>query len=255
MTIARSAQPTDAAQRPARRRCVLMLAALLFAGALATVPAFAAPAGAITPAEQDYVNQVNALRTGLGLRPLIVDANLTVLAQQHTQEMAASQDLHHTADLVAGVSSTWEKLGENVGFGSNTPLVWNAFLNSPHHYENLVDPAFTHIGVGVVVDANGLQWTTHRFMTLAAPTPPPFVPPAPVAQPAPAPAAAPRPVAPAAPAKVTPAPAATNSVLVPVVPAGDIVPVEAPAATDAPAVLSPADPSRVSATLMALHAI
>lgn len=256
MTTARTAAPIDATGT-ARRRCVLMLASLLIACALATLPTLAAPAGAagaLSADEQDYVNRANALRASLGLNPLTVDANLTDLSRAHAQVMAGSQSLHHTPDLIAGVTSRWAKLGENVGVGPNSPLVFAAFVNSPGHYANLVDPAFTHIGVGVVVDPSGLQWTTHRFMTMAPPPPPPFVPPAPVVQAPPVPAARPAtvPVAP----KATPASAPkVTPVLVPVTPVTDLAPVSEPAAVETPAILSPADPRRVSATLLALHAI
>jgi hypothetical protein len=229
---------------------VALMAACLLTGLPALSAAPAAAGTVLAPAEQDYVNRANALRTSLGLPPLTVDANLTDLSRVHTAEMAASQDLRHTADLVASVTSTWQKLGENVGFGSNTAVVWNAFLNSPHHYENLVDPLYTHIGVGVVVDANGVQWTTHRFMAIAAPAPPPFVPPAPVLPPAPAPVVQPAP----APTPVK-APAVQPSPVSPVVVPAVGAPSVAADQPATPVAVSPADPNLVSATLVALHAM
>ena len=46
----------------------------------------------------------------------------------------------------------------------------NAFIASPGHYANIVDPEFTHIGVGVVWDGSRL-FTTHRFMKLQSQAP------------------------------------------------------------------------------------
>jgi len=259
----RPVNPSAETTRTVPRRSLIVLAAALLAACLfATLPGLATPAaanGILTAEEQDYVNRANALRAGLGLGPLTVDANLTDLSRRHTATMAATQNLHHTPDLVAGVTSTWQKLGENVGYGPSTPLVWNAFLNSPNHYANLVDPAYTHIGVGIVVDGRGVQWTTHRFMTAAAPAPV-YVPPAPViVQPAPAPIAQPAP-APAPPAKSV-APAAPKPAPVTAAPSAPVegsAPAEATAPAEAPApplVVAPADPDRVSATLLALHEI
>ena len=42
-----------------------------------------------------------------------------------------------------------------------------AFINSPAHYRNLVDPAWTHVGVGVTFGGDGRMYTTHNFMALA----------------------------------------------------------------------------------------
>jgi uncharacterized protein YkwD len=185
--------------------------------AAATLAALAAPPGRIPPASAasagpaaDYVGRINGLRSGRGLRPLAVDGNLAALAQQHAGEMAGTHDLHHTGNLAAGVTAAWTSLAENVGMGSNIDVVWNSFLTSPHHLANLLDPGMTHVGVGVV-DAGGIEWTTHRFMAAGggAPAPPPPSPPPPPAPPRPAavrprPGAAPAPRPAAAPAPAPP---------------------------------------------------
>jgi hypothetical protein len=174
-----------------------------------TVSLPAAPAQAQTG---DYIGRINALRTSRGLNALDFDGNMAGLAQQHSDEMAGAMKLYHTGNLRAGVSGGWSTMGENVGMGSNTDLIWNAFVNSPGHFENLVNPAFTHLGVGVAYDSRGIQWTTHRFIARPGgappPPPPPPPPPRPPAPRAPAPAPAPRAAAPAAPRAAAPAPTA-----------------------------------------------
>ena len=69
-----------------------------------------------------------------------------------------------------------------------------AFINSPAHYANLVDPAWTHVGVGVTFAADGRMYTTHNFMALgggragaAAPAPAAAAPSAPAPAPTPPP--------------------------------------------------------------------
>src|SRR4051794_36445931 len=100
----------------------------------------ASPAGALSAEEQAYVDHINQARAAVGAGPLAVDGNMTDLARQHTQEMANAQSLYHTASLPAGVTSNWMKLGENVGMGPSVEPVWAAFIASPHHYANIVDP-------------------------------------------------------------------------------------------------------------------
>jgi hypothetical protein len=140
----------------------LLAVTLVPVGSLGSLGA-PSPAAALTSDEQYFLTQINALRASRGLAPLQVDGNMTALAADHTAEMAAAGRLYHTSGLSSGVTGGWTKLGENVGFGSNLELIWNAFVNSPTHYANLVDPEFTHVGVAVV-PAGGVLWTTHRFV-------------------------------------------------------------------------------------------
>jgi len=198
--------------------------------------------------EEAFVNLINSLRTSRGLRPLTVNQNMTSLARQHTVAMAAEQHLAHTADLTAGVTVAWERMGENVGFGSNLGLVWNAFLNSPPHLTNLTDPVYDSIGVAVEIDANGILWTTHRFLQVAEPTPPPIVippPPPTVPKPSPAPTPpAPSVVKPPVRAQVQP-PTSVTTPLAPVAVEPPLAPGPMP---------SPADPGSVASLLDAMQA-
>jgi uncharacterized protein YkwD len=127
-------------------------------------------------AEGDFVARINQLRTSRGLGPLTVDPQLTAVAREWAATMAAQGRIFHASDLSRGVSADWQKLGENVGVGSDVAGLFQAFVNSPSHLANLVDPAFTRVGVGVV-NSGGRLYTAHRFMALAPPPPPPTVPP------------------------------------------------------------------------------
>ena len=131
-------------------------------------------------AEADFVARINQLRTSRGLGALSVDPELTAQARQWAATMAGAGHIYHSSDLSLGITANWQKLGENVGVGGDVGSLFQAFVNSPTHYANLVDPSFTRVGVGVVLAGDRL-YTTHRFMALA-PTPPP-PPPAPTVPP------------------------------------------------------------------------
>jgi len=151
--------------------------------------------------EACFVQQTNATRAAKGLSTLPVSGSLASQARAHTQAMASSNSLYHsTADQYPG---NWIGLGENVGVGPACNDVEQAFLASPHHYENIVDPKWTSIGVGVVPNSDGTGiWVTVSFeQWQATPAPPTTPPPAP----APTPTPAPRPAA------TTPAPARTTA--------------------------------------------
>jgi hypothetical protein len=196
-------------------RCV-RLAGLFVAAAFAALLLLAGPAHADTVSDQQqFVADINQLRASKGLGALTIDANLTNVALGWAQKMADDGNISHNPSLRDLITSNWYKLGENVGFGPTVDTVFRAFVNSPHHYANLIDPSFTHVGVGVVFRGTTM-YTSHEFMQLrsgassasatTAPrrkvTPPPSVPRTTVA-------AAPKPTVPAPSTTLPPAPAAT----------------------------------------------
>ena len=122
--------------------------------------------------EASFIALINQVRAGQGLPPLIQNNELTGLARSWTQSQAngvcpGDDFICHASPLDSGVTQSWTKLGENVGTGPNVSDVMDAFIASPGHYENIIDPAFTHVGVGVVWDGARL-YTTHRFMALSS---------------------------------------------------------------------------------------
>ena len=126
---------------------------------------------------QTFLAKINALRSTLGLGTLTLDSQLTQVAQGWSQQMANAGDISHNPDLKNQVTSNWSKLGENVGMGPVIDDLFTAFVNSPHHYANLVDPSFNYIGIGVVY-SNGSIFTTHDFMSLRGGSPNVTAPPA-----------------------------------------------------------------------------
>jgi len=160
--------------------------------------AFARPAAANS--DEDYfIAKINSIRASRGLGTLAVDGQLTAVARSWSQHMAADGTLQHNPNLGSQVSG-WRTLGENVGTGPSDDSIEAAFENSPHHFENMVDPNYNYIGVGVVQDSNGTYWVTEDFkQSTNAPRPAPAPSrPAPAAprtatRAAPRPATAPRP--------------------------------------------------------------
>ena len=155
---------------------VVALVAVLLSPALSPLPAAAGPDNPGSD-EAAFISMINSARAKQGIAPLQVDGELTGLARAWASEMAGGtcgqrpsdgrNGICHAGSLSAGVSADWVKLGENVGMGGDAQAVMQGFLNSSGHYKNLMDPAFTRIGVGVVWSENGALYTTHRFMQVA----------------------------------------------------------------------------------------
>ncbi len=223
---------------------LVVAAAFVVAAVSGPAAALGAPAPAVAvavdpSAADDFVSRINGLRTSRGLAPLEVHGDLVAAATDWASHLADIDRLEHDGDLAGDVGVRWSKLGENVGFGTAVGPVWDAFVASPGHFANLVDPQYTHLGVAVVVDG-GRLYTVHRFMTLASD---------PVAAPPPAPAIAPAPAPTPAP---TPAPAPTT-VRPPTTTAPPTTSTTAPPTTTTTLVATPAEPDRAAAVLDALH--
>lgn len=151
------------------RRCLLVVAILLAIGGPLALRAQAGETAA------DLTAMTNADRTRAGLRPLATANDLQSLAQQRATEMARSGRLAHTSNLGTKVSG-WKRLGENVGRGPNLRDIQTAFMASPSHKENIVDPGFTQLGVGVTWDGKEYFYVAVIFRTpssTASASPPP----------------------------------------------------------------------------------
>ena len=140
-----------------------------------TLTATTSPAAASPGNEASFVALVNQTRAAKGLPALQTDSQLTSLARSWASSMRAGacgsgNFICHASPISAGVTHNWAKLGENVGTGPEIGAVMDAFIASPGHYANIIDPEFTHIGVGVVWEG-GRLYTTHRFMKLQTPAP------------------------------------------------------------------------------------
>ncbi len=126
--------------------------------------------------EQLFVQLINQVRADVGLPALSVHPELTSGARSWAAAMSSNDQLAHAPDMTVGVTAPWTVLGENVGVhGIHDPnQLFQAFVASPAHYQNLVDPRFQYVGVGVIhASATGKLWTTHRFMAADIPAPPP----------------------------------------------------------------------------------
>ncbi len=111
---------------------------------------------------QDLTAMTNADRVAKRLRALSSADDLGRFAQQRADEMARSGRLAHTVGL-GGKISGWQRLGENVGRGPTLQEIETAFMASPSHRENILDPGFTQLGVGVTSDGKDYLYVAVIF--------------------------------------------------------------------------------------------
>ena len=218
--------------------------------ALGLVSVFPAGAKADTVSDEAiFVAKINGLRASKGLPPLQVNANLVAKARAWSAGMAAAGRIWHST-LADGVTEDWRKLGENVGMGGSVDGIHKAFVASPGHYGNLVDPAFTHVGIGIVMKGSTI-FVTEVFMQLmpgkTAPVVTPTTTPPTTRQPVTttAPKPAPKPALVAAKRRATPPTTATTTTTTAPPVAAAAAPEPAPEA-----IAAPVDPPRVPSALL-----
>ena len=142
------------AARAAAVAVLVVLASLL-------IP-LATPAGASTNDEAEFVSRLNDLRAARGLSRLVVDDRLVAVARAWSAQMAATNTLKHNPDLTTQAPAEWQRLGENVGYGSSVVSIHDALVASPGHFANLVG-SFNVVGIGVVRSGSTI-WVTQMFM-------------------------------------------------------------------------------------------
>lgn len=114
---------------------------------------------------QQVVDLVNSERAKAGLQALQIDAKLTESAQAKSQDMKNKNYFSHTSptygspfDQMKSLGISYKSAGENIAMGQQSATkVMDAWMKSPGHKANILNPSFTHIGVGL--SDSGYYWT------------------------------------------------------------------------------------------------
>lgn len=112
--------------------------------------------------EQRFVELINSERRSAGAGPLEVHPDLVEGARRHAERMAAEGRIFHNQNL-GDVTDGWNLLGENVGRGGNIETLHQAFMDSPGHRDNLLNPVYDLVGIGVVW-SEGIPYVVEVFM-------------------------------------------------------------------------------------------
>lgn len=115
--------------------------------------------------EKEVVRLVNEERAKNGIKPLTYDWELSRVARIKSQDMKDNKYFSHTSptygspfQMMKSFGIKYRSAGENIARGQKTPkAVVDAWMNSSGHRANILNPSFTHIGVGYV--SNGSYWT------------------------------------------------------------------------------------------------
>jgi len=150
--------------------------------AISCVPVLAAGTDALEAKMWQLINQDRsavscAEETKGRARPLQWDARLAAIARVHSQEMVSNGFFgHEGADgslpdaRISRVGIRWRASGENIAKYPDVIEAEAAFMNEPrfqpNHRANILNPDYTHVGVGVVKGADGMFYITQEFAQL-----------------------------------------------------------------------------------------
>lgn len=120
--------------------------------------------------ERALFADVNTTRMQQGLRPLVRDTRLSRFALAVANRMAQLHYFGHTdphgvtfTDRLRSAGYRFRFAAENMAFDQDEAHAHAAFLSSPPHYANIVDPHPRRLGVAVVAAGEGEIFYVEEF--------------------------------------------------------------------------------------------
>lgn len=115
------------------------------------------------------LSMVNRARESEGSPALLRAADLDAIAQKHAEVMLKAKRVAHDAGdglptarvEAAGLSVL--AAGENVAHALDLARAHRALWASPAHRENLLQPRFDRVGIGIAFDPDGSLWVCELF--------------------------------------------------------------------------------------------
>jgi uncharacterized protein YkwD len=123
---------------------------------------------------QKVLELTNEARAGEKLPALKLNAALCKAAQAHSANMARQGKMEHVLDgknpaqRVEAAGYDYAKVGENIAAGANGPpveAIFKSWMESQHHKDNILNPKYQEIGLGLAADAKGEVYYTQVFAT------------------------------------------------------------------------------------------
>lgn len=132
--------PSPARSAPAgRRRRVAVVAVGLVALLLS---------GCLSKGQENALTHLNQDRRAYAKRSLGIHDQAQAKAQAWAERLAREGRLYHS-NLSSGFNGGWCRLAENVGYGSSTASIQDAFMRSSGHRANALSSTWNGVGIGV----------------------------------------------------------------------------------------------------------
>lgn len=118
--------------------------------------------------ERRMVERVNIERGARGIPPLESHPLLSELARKYSQRMAASGRVDHELDRpmqerILKVLPHTCTFGENVARNTSVEYALSDLMTSKGHRDNLLNPDYEMVGIGIVQGKNDSLYITQEF--------------------------------------------------------------------------------------------
>lgn len=121
-------------------------------------------------AEQTILKLMNEKRVEAGLQPLTMDNTLLSVARYKSNHMIQNNYFSHTnpdgtkwTNWLKTIGYKYTATAENIAYNSYDAVeLFNQWWNSAGHRENMMNPSYTKVGIGVVY-GNGKYMGTQEF--------------------------------------------------------------------------------------------
>lgn len=127
----------------------------------------------IAAMENDAFTLLNDERAAEGVDALIMDGDLRAVARAHSEDMVARDFFAHENpdgespfDRIQAAGLEYSAAAENIAWNSFPDPVATAvdgWMNSPGHRTNILNPVYTHTGMGVADNGSGGFYFTQVF--------------------------------------------------------------------------------------------
>lgn len=111
----------------------------------------------LSTSEQKMVSLVNEERTKAGVPALKLDLELSRVARIKSQDMKDNNYFSHASptygspfEMMKNFGISYRTAGENIAMHGSVESAHAGLMNSEGHRKNILNPSFTHIGIGIV---------------------------------------------------------------------------------------------------------
>ncbi|MDT8903694.1 CAP domain-containing protein [Anaeroselena agilis] len=120
--------------------------------------------------EQKALALLNADRAKNGLSPVRANTRLAALAGDYAQDMINRNYFAHNNpegqspfDRMRARGISFGYAGENLAINTSVAAAEQAFMNSPGHRANILNPHYTQVGIGVRYSRSGSVYVVQEF--------------------------------------------------------------------------------------------
>ncbi len=128
----------------------------------------------LTGDEQQMLNLLNDERAKNGERALPTDPKLTAMARSYAQEMVTYGFFDHSSPVSGDFRTRidkadikgWTLAGENLAGAASVEYAFQLLMESESHRDNILEPRYTHVGIGEAEGGPYGKIIVQEFITL-----------------------------------------------------------------------------------------